>query len=162
RGAVVSQFNWEELREIFELRRVLEPMVVRLALEKIDEETIDRLERLCEQMEQTTNPADWVEYNRRFHGVFQELSGWSRLASIVGALQDSASPFVVMAIRFRPDMIQEGNHDHRILVQAARDRNVEEAERCTVAHMDITVRALSERFGDSMDGGVPDLGLSQT
>lgn len=148
RGAVVSQFESQELREIFELRRVLEPMVIRLAIENIGGADFERLEALCQKMESTTSITEWVEANRHFHRVFQELSGWPRLASIVGSLQDSASPFVAMAMRFRPDMMQEGNHDHRILLDAARRRDVDEAVQCTMDHMDITMKALQERLPD--------------
>jgi DNA-binding GntR family transcriptional regulator len=146
RGAVVTQVEGDDLRELFEIRRVLEPMVIRRAVARASDEAIDRAERLSDKMLGMTQAGEWVEANRDFHGIFMEIAESPRLASMVGSLQDSAAPFLAMAIRFRPEMMKEGNEDHRTLVDAVRRRDVDAAVECIVDHMDVTMRVLGTRL----------------
>jgi DNA-binding GntR family transcriptional regulator len=154
KGAVVHHLDLDELREVFELRRVLEPMVMELAIPRMTEEIVDHLDSLCDAMESTFDRPTWVELNREFHGVFMETSGWPRLASIVGALHDSASPFVALALRFRHDLFDIGNRDHRALADAARTKDVNAAMANIVDHMNITRSAIEDRMPESGGGGV--------
>lgn len=148
RGAVVSQPNMEELWEIFELRRVLEPMVMRMAVPIITPELCDRLDRLCGRMEATTDPDEWVPLNREFHQVFMDICGRPRLASFVGILHDSATTFLTMSMRFRPEMMEHGNRDHRIMAEAARAGDVDTAATCASDHMNITMTAVKSILGE--------------
>ncbi|HSJ84478.1 MAG TPA: GntR family transcriptional regulator [Acidimicrobiia bacterium] len=149
RGAVVSQPNIEELWETFELRRVLEPMVMRLAVPKMTPDIADRLDHLCDRMEATTNPVEWVPLNREFHGVFMDICQSPRLAAFVGVLHDSAMTFLTTAMRFRPEMMDYGNRDHRIMANAAREGDMETATTCASDHMNITMTAAKGLFGGS-------------
>jgi DNA-binding GntR family transcriptional regulator len=149
RGAVVSQPNIEELWETFELRRVLEPMVMRLAVHEMTPEIADKLDRVCDRMEATSDPMEWVPLNREFHGIFMEICGSPRLASFVGILHDSAMSFLTTAMQFRPEMMSNGNRDHRVMAQAARGSDVETASRCAATHMNITMTAAKGLFGAS-------------
>jgi len=151
KGAVVNQLGSKDLHEVFELRKVLEPMVMRLAIPKIDDVTLRRLDDLCDRMEATMDPPEWTQLNREFHGVFMEATGWPRLATIVGALHDSANPFVALALRFRKDLYEAGNRDHRMLAAAARSKDVEAAVAYTTDHMNITRAAME----DHIPGGPP-------
>jgi DNA-binding GntR family transcriptional regulator len=153
RGAVVSQPNIEELWETFDMRRVLEPMVMRLAVHKVTPDIADRLDNLCDQMEATSEPMEWVPLNREFHGVFMDICGSPRLASFVGILHDSAMSFLTTAMQFRPEMMEYGNRDHRTMATAARNGDVETATRCAGDHMNITMTAAKGLFGDK---AIPD------
>jgi DNA-binding GntR family transcriptional regulator len=147
RGAVVSQPDIEELWETFELRRVLEPMVMRLAIPKVTTEIADRLDDLCERMEETNDPMSWVPLNREFHGVFMEICGSPRLASFVGVLHDSAMSFLTTAMQFRPEMMEHGNQDHRIMAEAAREGDVDTSVKTAGDHMNITMTAAKGLIG---------------
>ena len=83
--------------------------------------------------------------NREFHGVFMEASGWPRLAGIVGALHDSACPMVALALRFRDDLYEVGNRDHRAILEAARTGDIEQAVALTEGHMNVTRFAIETR-----------------
>lgn len=158
RGAIVRQPNMEELWEIFELRRVLEPMVVQLAIPRMAPEDLDRLSTLCDQMEATDDPDRWVPLNRDFHGVFMSNCGRPRLASFVGALHDTATTFLTTSMRFRPEMMEVGNNDHRIMADASREGDVAKAMSCARDHMNVTMTAVKGLFpGDppsDMIGGL--------
>lgn len=121
-----------------------------LAVPKVTPQVADRLDDLCERMEAATgNPLDWVPLNREFHGVFMEICESPRLASFVAILHDSAMSFLTTAMQFRPEMLEEGNRDHRIMARAAREGDVETATRCAADHMNITMTAAKRLLGDS-------------
>jgi len=145
KGAVVHQIDRTELQEVFELRKLLEPVVMELAIPNMGPELVDQLETLCDEMEATVHSPTWVELNRKFHGVFMIASGWPRLAGIVGALHDSACPMVALALRFREDLYEVGNRDHRALLEAARTGDVAGAVALTESHMNITRTAIEAR-----------------
>jgi DNA-binding GntR family transcriptional regulator len=146
RGAVVSQLDMNELWEIFELRRVLEPMVVQLAVPRVTTEIVDRLDDLCTRMEATTDPVEWVPLNREFHGVFMEICGRPRLASFVGILHDHATSFLTTTMRFRPEMMDAGNRDHRLLAASSRAGDIDTATACARDHMNVTMTAVRGLF----------------
>lgn len=149
RGAVVNQPNIEELWETFELRRVLEPMVMRLAVPNVTDAIADQLDQFCERMEAAKDPLEWVPLNRDFHGVFMDICRSPRLASFVAILHDSAMSFLTTAMQFRPEMMEHGNRDHREMARAARAGDIETASRCAASHMNITMTAAKGLFGAS-------------
>ena len=150
-GAIVHQVDQAELHEVFELRKLLEPVVMQLAIPNMTPELLNRLENLCESMETTDDHHLWVELNREFHGVFMTASGWPRLAAIVGALHDSAGPMVALAMRFRDDLFKVGNEDHRALLEAARNGSVEEAVELTKSHMNITRTVIESKVPEGSE-----------
>jgi DNA-binding GntR family transcriptional regulator len=116
-------------------------MVMRLAVPKVTPAIADRLDRFCDQMEATMEPTEWVPLNREFHGTFMDICGSPRLSAFVAALHDNAMPFLTTAMQFRPEMMERGNQDHRIMAQAARVGDVETATKCAGDHMNITMSA---------------------
>ena len=61
RGAVVSELSGDELHEIYEIRRLLEPLAMRQAVPGISEALLDRLRNLHQQMEREPHSAQWVD-----------------------------------------------------------------------------------------------------
>lgn len=147
RGAVVHQVDAAEVREIYEIRRRLEPLVMELALERITETQMATARALHEEMERERDPVRWVNLNRDFHGVFMDACGWPRLAATVRSLHAGASPYVALTMRFRPEFMEKGNKDHGQILDACVQRDVQTAVELMVAHMDITKIAVEEKLG---------------
>ncbi len=76
RGARVASWTTDQLRQIFDLRLVVEPTIVALAVPKVDAETLDRLAVLARRMKRFGRPGRnqdldaIVELNREFHGLY--------------------------------------------------------------------------------------------
>jgi DNA-binding GntR family transcriptional regulator len=84
RGAVVRRFGREELREIFQMRRLIEGEAVRLACARIDDETLDDLRRRLRDLAKRRHDAQWLEaemaLDRELHATIAARCGNSRLA----------------------------------------------------------------------------------
>ena len=134
RGSVVRELNWPEMQEIRAIREHLDPLAVSLAVQGMSEEMLIRADSLCDQMAQEISLEDWVDLNRRFHILFYESTGASRLAAIMTGLEEAAAVYVAQAQRVRPEIRAKANAAHRAYVDACRAREVERASAAMRGH----------------------------
>lgn len=151
RGAIVRELELDEVREIYELRKVLEPMALRLAAERITDAELEEAAELQEQMRTETEPGGWVELNRRFHAVFAEAAGSPRLGSILAGLGDSAAVYVGLSIKVRPAHLMSGNEDHGALLEAVRRRDGDAAAEIGLRHLESTMHVIDAMNEDAVD-----------
>jgi DNA-binding GntR family transcriptional regulator len=142
RGAVVHELDMEELREIYEIRKALEPLAIRLAASRISKKQLKEASDLQARMEKETDPAAWVENNWKFHALLGKAAQSPRLASFVKSVQDSAALYVAHAVHLDPGLIDKGNADHRGMLAALRDGDAEDAGDHLRRHLDTTLQAI--------------------
>lgn len=142
RGAVVRTLDIDEVREIYELRITLEPIMVRRVAERITAEQFDRAEELATKMRSETDLSAWVDLNRDFHAVFYESDSNSKLAGILATLRDSASVYVGLSLKARPQQVPKANAEHAKLIRLYRKRDTETIEGLTLGHLRSTLSAI--------------------
>ncbi|MGH9247912.1 MAG: GntR family transcriptional regulator [Acidimicrobiales bacterium] len=143
RGAIVHQPTSTELNEIYRIRQLLEPEVMSRAVKRISEQQLSEAGRILRLAETDRDPAAWVELNRRFHGIFSQAADSPRLRTIVDALQNSATLYVVVALSRGTRTTDEANAQHRAILEAARVGDVAEAQRVMLIHIRTTVDSLA-------------------
>ncbi|WP_158542874.1 GntR family transcriptional regulator [Phytoactinopolyspora halophila] len=145
RGAIVNKLTFDDLREIVELCRLVEPEAMRQVVEIADDDLVQRARSLAEQMQQETDSARWAELNRAFHAQLVEAIPSQRLRNLLRGLRDSAAPYVALALRHRgDDQFELANEQHGQILEALASG---EADRCadlTRTHVDLTLRAIDE------------------
>ena len=67
RGAVVAGLSADELREIYEIRIVLESLTVRLGVETMSEEDLNELRQVLRAMDDERLSEVWLAHNTEFH-----------------------------------------------------------------------------------------------
>jgi DNA-binding GntR family transcriptional regulator len=144
RGAVVRPLEIEEVREIYELRITLEPLMVRRTVDRLSDERLDQAEELVQRMRNETNLSVWVDLNREFHAIFSEIDDGSRLAGILASLRDSASAYVSLSLEARPEQVPDANVEHAELVRLYRGRDADGAVELTLRHLCSTLAAIEE------------------
>lgn len=144
RGALVRSLDLEEVREVYELRMVLEPLLVRRSVEKISSEQIDRADWLRTAMEATESITAWAELNRQFHEALALPGESSKLSSIIAGLRDSASAFVGISLRANPERLAQSNDEHARLVELYRRREVDAVVNLTLEHLRTTLTTIEE------------------
>ena len=135
RGAIVRGVDKDELREIYEIRLLLEPLAMRKATVRITDEELDRAERLWERMNGSDDVSDWAETNRDFHALFAAAAAAPTLIRIVGTLRDSAANYVRWLAVADPELPARANQEHRRLLDACRSRDADMAARVEEAHL---------------------------
>lgn len=142
RGALVRALALDEVREIYELRIVLEPLMVARVIDSITDAELDRAAGLCRDMDREPHISRWVELNRDFHAVFGKTDEGSRLATILAGLRDSAAAYVAVSLQAESLQIRQANDEHRRLVDIYRRRDEDAAVRLTVQHLQSTLAAV--------------------
>lgn len=144
RGAIVRPLDIAEVREIYELRVALEPIMVRRVIEHMTEDQLSRAAALAERMQSTTDMSQWVTLNRDFHAVFNEADDTSRLATILAGLRDSAAGYLAISLDASPIHIGEANEEHQALLDIYRRRDADEAVEVTLNHLRSTLAIIEE------------------
>jgi DNA-binding GntR family transcriptional regulator len=89
RGATVTRFEDDDVREVFALRRLIEPLGARAAAERRDPDALESVERALEEMGyaiQRGDPLQVAIAHASLHRAIAHASGMPRLAAFVDAL----------------------------------------------------------------------------
>lgn len=143
RGATVVDLNQSEIEEIYELRKLLEPVAMRLAGERITPEEIDKARELCKRMVAENDPTVWAELNTAFHDVIIQAAHSPRLMDMIGKLRAGSSPYVALALRTHGAHIPRQNEHHQRILDALSNHDGEEAGEILIGHLDATLKSLS-------------------
>jgi DNA-binding GntR family transcriptional regulator len=151
KGGRVHTHTAAELKEIYELRQILEArgMGEVAALPEEDRVVACTLAaKLATQMEKESDVAGWATLNRDFHARLAEpLRGpWPLLFDLVESLRDRSMLPVATALRFEPALMRKANCDHRDMVAAIRDGDAKRAERVTAEHLRQTIAVLLKAY----------------
>ena len=150
RGGVVRELNWDDMKELCLIREQLDPLAVGLAVEGVTDQGLREADELCDRMENESDLANWVELNRRFHLLFYEATGSTRLVSILKGLEEASALYVAQAQRWRPEIRRRAGADHRALVDACRRRDREAALQAMAGHARIALESTELHGGVSV------------
>jgi DNA-binding GntR family transcriptional regulator len=150
RGAVVQSPNLADIREIYGLRIVLEPVALRQSLETLPDDELGRATHLQTLMDEERDLGVWVELNNQFHAVFDD-SRSPRMNAILRNLRDSAALVVGFSNRVRPTLIDASNRQHHNLLGACRDRDGDAAARIVEEHVRETLEAMERYFSEASE-----------
>lgn len=128
----------EELREVFEIRALLEPVSVKKAAKKITEQELARAEALLDQMDAAETTGEWDVLNRDFHALLVTASGSVRLTTMMLDLLSLATIGIRNAGVLSEARMREANEEHRRILAACRARDPEAARAMTMKHLQST------------------------
>jgi len=133
RGWQVTPVTLRDVREVFELRLILEPAAAGLAAGRVDEARLRALDRIVGAGYRPGDAAGtlaFLEANREFHCAIAELSGNERLARQIGRLLDEMTRMLLLGLGGR-DRTGEMAHEHRALIDALAAGDSAQSERIT-------------------------------
>lgn len=145
RGGIVSRLTYEDLHEIHELCRLVEPEAMRRVVAIVDDELLDTARGLAAAMEAEEDPVAWTELNRTFHANLLDAIPSARLSGLLRGLRDSAAPYVAMAIRNRGTaQFSTANQQHAQILDALQHGDADRCAELTRIHVDLTLSAIDE------------------
>jgi DNA-binding GntR family transcriptional regulator len=118
-SATVVSLTKEEVREIVQLRQLLEPMAIREAINAMDMTTLTKMETSLCRMASAETWEMWVQYHRTFHRDFYEAS-LPRVVSLLTELQDAQVAFVSSRLRGNLPSMREATVLHNEIAETAR------------------------------------------
>ncbi|ACV61155.1 transcriptional regulator, GntR family [Desulfofarcimen acetoxidans DSM 771] len=138
KGAYVAGISIKDIANVFEVRAALEALAAGLAAERITEEELDELERYLveiSELRESGNLDAIVEKDTMFHDVIYRASRNERLVQIVTHLQEQIHRFRTASLA-RPGRTRDALDEHKKLVEAISDRDVELAQKLAREHIE--------------------------
>jgi DNA-binding GntR family transcriptional regulator len=134
RGATVSALTADEIREIYDIRTILETAAVRRAAPRLDGATLARAARILDAAEAATDAATWGSLDVDFHQLIYDLDGRPRLQELIAGLLRRVDRYWLthgLMLRHR----REFEREHRALLAALESRDAEGTARLLADHL---------------------------
>ncbi|BDP43595.1 GntR family transcriptional regulator (plasmid) [Deinococcus aetherius] len=131
RGAQVTRFSADEIREIYEMRAVLEELATVKAVPNLTEEDFSRLDALVAEMEHPEGQFDMARFsqnNMEFHRVIYDRARRPHLAAQIRDLRYRVQHYLHKHLE-STNYSLSGNVEHGRLVELMRAGKAEEAGR---------------------------------
>lgn len=142
RGVTVNGISIKDIKDIYEIRRVLEGMAAKWAVEKITDEEISRLQEVYELMEFYTMKKD-VNQISKLNTSFHEIIFNATKSNIIKHILKDFQFYVKWARHeslCSPGRMEEALKEHHDILLAFIKRDKEEAERCLNIHVENSSR----------------------
>lgn len=146
RGYFVSRLDLAEMREIYELRALLEERAARRALPLLDEDAIGRVElaaRDCAEAAAAGDVAAEREANRRFHFAVLDGPGQAHTLRLIRLLWDSTETYRAIYYSSAAER-EESLRAHEAIVAAIRAGNPDRLVAELNAHRERALERLAE------------------
>lgn len=145
-GYFVERITLKELRDLFEVREILELAAVERAATRVTENLLQQLEHVHAGYTGDDDESydRYTDENRRFHYLIAEASGNHELAVMLGHLHDRLARFMVLR---SAGLTQQYTHEHIVAalragdVAAARGAMLNEITETRDAILDRVIRA---------------------
>lgn len=142
RGYFVPRLSMSDLRELYELREVLEGFAARCATLRATDAEIDDLEQLMRRYARAPAWEAWARIGTEFHNRIVSLGSNQRLGSLLDSLKGQISLTRETQLREVRGRRDESVLEHRAILDAIRKRDPDEAERQARAHVRVSYEAV--------------------
>ncbi len=158
RGAQVSELSEAEIAELFELRALLEPRLLRLSAPRLtpdDYAALDRINAEYHAEIRAMNPGRWGELNTRLHLHLMSRAEQPRTLAIVTALLQNADRYTRLQLSLTGRGRNRAEREHVMLVRLCRAGDVTAACNLLTAHIrhaETTLIAFIRAHGSAAGG----------
>lgn len=141
KGYQVAEISSRDIREIYQLRDIVECQLIRETATRFTDQELDELESLLDRAEEALERQDhaaFLDHSRMFHHSFDGKFGNQRISDLLASLDEHIYRF--LSIHFRTRRVQtsmpQSIQDHRRVLQAIRKGDVEQAIALTHEHLE--------------------------
>ncbi len=135
KGATVTHFSIQDIREIYAIRKILESFAVREATSHIDGATLSQLNKINRAITRHIRKGDvdaMIKENERFHLLLYEPCENRKLIELIQNLWSSYPKRIFWAIPGRADRSVK---EHKEILAAVRARDADRAQRLVQDHL---------------------------
>jgi DNA-binding GntR family transcriptional regulator len=137
RGTFVTVLDLDEIDEIYNLRRLIEPSFAEHVTERISRGDISRFEAMVADMDRVTETGadSWSRTNLAFHLDMYRMSRLPLRYEIISQMYHRLEPYSRFYVH-GTSAYERVQREHAAMVQALADGDTEELSRQIVAHID--------------------------
>ncbi len=143
KGAFVSNLSVDEVKEIFEIRTMLESGAIEIAAENITGEDIEKAEAILDGMDNETDGKALSRLNWKFHSIIYEASNRKKLIKMIAPLHTNVERYMML---YLVDMKYHSTSqsEHRLILEACKNKNGKLASDILKAHLGLASEHLIE------------------
>ena len=135
--AVIATFSHDDIYDIFEMRKILEPEATRRASSRLDKHSLARLRSTAEMLAADLQKPNWVElwtdFDEDFHDAIARASGSPRLAQDINRYRLLHRGFNKLTTTV--DVLQQALQEHIRILDALESRDAEAAALAMLEHV---------------------------
>ena len=138
RGAVVGKISEKNLRDVLEIRRVLDMLCARLACERMSEEAKEKLNTACQDFEEAVKSGDLRDVAQKdvaLHNIIIEATGNLTLQQMLDNLAEQMYRYRVKYLK-DDSQYQTLSREHRAICKSIMSGDQETAVRLAKEHID--------------------------
>ena len=138
-----------DIRETYEVRKVLEEYAVGCACSKMGDRELEEFSRLFTSAEDRFRYGDvsaFIESDRCFHETIANACGNSKVAQFLGMIQIRCDIFRCYCASAFETSVSKSMHAHRLILEALRRRDADEARKAMVNHIDEALEVVLAAF----------------
>lgn len=148
RGAYVTQLSAAQVREIYDLRLLIESDLLARALGRMTSDDVQTIEAAMMTAEKAARGSRWNELDDLFHATLYTPADRPRQLAMVMALRGTVRHYQ-NAHSTLPSNTDEWLHDHRAILTACRSGNIERARRHLEAHLERAGKLVVARLAEA-------------
>ena len=154
RRAEVRSLTPQELIDAYQVRESLEVLAVRLAIPRLTEADLARLDELIDQMAAhvaANAVREFFAANVAFHEALCELSGNTKLQEVHHRLEGEIGRFQKRTLALRGSL-EDSLTEHRAILAAMRLRDADKAAELAAAHVRVPAQRLQAMLTEGLPG----------
>ena len=137
-GTVVVGVTVKDVKDLFEVKRRIETIVIRRAIENITESELSRLKDNLDQQEfyaQKNEPVKVRDLDTEFHDIIYKACGSTVFDSILSPIHHKMMKYRRVSLE-KAHRIIDSVGEHKAIYEAIKDKDVEKAESLMLIHID--------------------------
>lgn len=141
RGAVVRSLTTDQLREIFEIREVLETFALHKSFEAMTPERVETLRSLARRLDEEEEGPKFIDLRTEFYHALYHADERPQLSKLIDDMRARVGRYLLQRRLFET---HHGDSSHSELVECAASGDSDKAESVLREHL----RAVGQEIGD--------------
>ncbi len=147
RGAVVPALSPEDIEELFAIRALLEPQILKLSIPHLGEEDFSQAEAILRkyvsELKREDHVSGWGRLNWEFHSTLYARAHQPRFMAIIRNVNNSGERYTRLQL-YLTHGIKRANEEHHRILELCRQRDVAAACKLLREHIEYAGQSLKE------------------
>lgn len=161
RGAIVPALSPGDIEELFSIRALLEPEVLKLSIPGLTEEDFSEAEAVLHnyvsELRRDDHVSAWGRLNWQFHSILYSRANQPRFMAIIRNVNNSGERYTRLQL-YLTHGIKRANEEHHQMLELCRRRDVEAACALLRVHIQHAGESLKHVLEQKRTDGAADLG----
>lgn len=159
RGAVVPALSPDDIGELFSIRALLEPEVLKLSIPRLNDEDFSEaaavLRKYVSELRREDHVSTWGRLNWQFHSILYSRAHQPRFMAIIRNVNNSGERYTRLQL-YLTHGIKRANEEHHQILKLCRQRDVAAACKLLRQHIEHAGESLKQALEQKRTSALAD------